>query len=868
VAAALLNASALGAGFVYLRRWRDVAVYWAGLVAWLLLASSTGFWLVALVAWVGAAIVRGFLLGRPPAAHLAPAGAWGPTSSWSPPSHQAGPGPTPSPVDAPAAPHQQPLGQGPTPPPPRTATGAIPLPAAPPTAGGTAASSAGADPAGTGPVVGTASVATAPSPMTTTTPSDTPDPALTMERGETVATADATGGLDAGPPTRTDSAGSVDTASPAPTAAAEGEGGTESPPTTAPTDTEDTTKPPTTAEASGALDTETPATVAEPDRAAHTTGPATTPEATDTGDTTSPPTTAEATDTEDTTSRPTTAEATDTPDTTSPPTTPEATDTQDTTSPAAVAEPDGAADTASPTTSADAAESSEPADSATTAEPAGTADTATSATSGDTDATPSTAIPLGSTGAAGPTETASPGDPTPPPDAGPDVVAATAAAAWMAGDDTIPPAPAFGPPAPDGPRIQPPPRVGSGAEDARRAAPFAVALVLLLVVGTVVVSYRDRAYAALRDGDGLHADGQCAKAVEQYDDVASYDKSFTAALDRASEQGAVCEQLLTARQQAGDDDYEDAIETYTAYAERDGDEALFRDGARDELATVRSAYAADLGDDGGAADRDLAEAYEQYVTIADEHPGTPEAAAAPGEFRTLYREATAEYADRRWCNAIDDLDAFAEIRYRAPITDPVASAAPKELRGALTECGLARLDDGDIDAAEPYLQRVVDEFPATASAVRARRGLDRIAAERERIRIRDEIAGVGDSATELPPPVAAGSSGSGSARLQIVNGSREPVEILYDGPETGSIELPACRNCADFGSNEVVTSCGTPDSPATDAELAPGTYSVVVRSTGDSFVRPFSGTWPLSGGTLYADCYYLQAVSPLDPATG
>jgi len=454
----------------------------------------------------------------------------------------------------------------------------------------------------------------------------------------------------------------------------------------------------------------------------------------------------------------------------------------------------------------------------------------------------------------------------PPPDAG--SVAAATAAAWMAGDDTIPPAPAFGPPAADGARIQPPPRVGSGAEDARRAAPFAVALVLLVVVGTVVVSYRDRAYAALREGDGLHADGQCAKAVEQYDDVGSYDKSFTAALDRASEQGAVCEQLLTARQQAGEDDYEDAIETYTAYAERDRDEALFRDGARDELATVRSAYAADLGDDGGAADRDVAEAYEQYVTIADEHPGTPEAEAAPGEFRTLYREATAEYADRRWCNAIDDLEAFAEIRYRAPITDPVASAAPKELRGALTECGLARLDDGDIDAAEPYLQRVVDEFPATASALRARRGLDRITAERERIRIRDEIAGVGDSATELPPPVAAGSSGSGSARLQIVNGSRESVEILYDGPETGLIELPACGNCTDFGPNEVVTSCGTPDSPATDAELAPGTYSVVVRSTGDSFVRPFSGTWPLSGGTLYADCYYLQAVSPLDPATG
>ncbi|HKH06616.1 MAG TPA: hypothetical protein VKA65_15715 [Acidimicrobiales bacterium] len=797
MAAALLNASALGAGYVYLRRWRDAAVYWAGLVAWLLLASSTAFWLVALVAWVGAAVVRGFLLGRPPAAHLAPAGARGPTSSWSPPSHQAGPGPTPSPVDAPAAPHQQPLGQGPTPPPPRTATGGIPLPAAP---------SGTADPARTSPVVGTASVATAPSPMTTMTTSDTPDPALTTEGAGTVPTADATGGLDAGPPTRADSAGSVDTASSAPTAAAEGGGGTESPPTTAPTDTEDTTSPPTT------------------------------------------------------------AEATDTADTTGPATTPEATDTADTTSPAAVGEPDGAADTGSPTTSADAGEPAEPADSATTAEPAGTADTATSATSGDTDATAGTAIPLGSTGAAGPTETASPGDPMPPPDAG--SVAAATAAAWMAGDDTIPPAPAFGPPAADGARIQPPPRVGSGAEDARRAAPFAVALVLLVVVGAVVVSYRDRAYDALREGDGLHADGQCAKAVEQYDDVASYDKSFTAALDRASEQGAVCEQLLTARQQAGEDDYEDAIETYTAYAERDRDEALFRDGARDELATVRSAYAADLGDDGGAADRDVAEAYEQYVTIADEHPGTPEAEAAPGEFRTLYREATAEYADRRWCNAIDDLEAFAEIRYRAPITDPVASAAPKELRGALTECGLARLDDGDIDAAEPYLQRVVDEFPATASALRARRGLDRITAERERIRIRDEIAGVGDSATELPPPVAAGSSGSGSARLQIVNGSRESVEILYDGPETGLIELPACGNCTDFGPNEVVTSCGTPDSPATDAELAPGTYSVVVRSTGDSFVRPFSGTWPLSGGTLYADCYYLQAVSPLDPATG
>ena len=63
VTAALLNASGVGLGYAYLRRWRHVAVYWVGLLVWLWLASSTVFWLLVIVAWVGAAVVLAFRAG-------------------------------------------------------------------------------------------------------------------------------------------------------------------------------------------------------------------------------------------------------------------------------------------------------------------------------------------------------------------------------------------------------------------------------------------------------------------------------------------------------------------------------------------------------------------------------------------------------------------------------------------------------------------------------------------------------------------------------------------------------------------------------------------------------------------------------------
>ena len=63
VAAALLNASGVGLGYAYLRLWRDAAVYWVGVVLWLWLASSTAVWLLIIVAWVAAAVVRAYRAG-------------------------------------------------------------------------------------------------------------------------------------------------------------------------------------------------------------------------------------------------------------------------------------------------------------------------------------------------------------------------------------------------------------------------------------------------------------------------------------------------------------------------------------------------------------------------------------------------------------------------------------------------------------------------------------------------------------------------------------------------------------------------------------------------------------------------------------
>ncbi|NJM07419.1 hypothetical protein HC891_16395 [Candidatus Gracilibacteria bacterium] len=79
--------------------------------------------------------------------------------------------------------------------------------------------------------------------------------------------------------------------------------------------------------------------------------------------------------------------------------------------------------------------------------------------------------------------------------------------------------------------------------------------------------------------------------------------------------------------------------------------------------------------------------------------------------------------------------------------------------------------------------------------------------------------------------------------------------MIFSGPEVRVEELEPCVGCSDFSGSEP-TAC--PElGPVGTYLLAPGTYDVVVKASGDGSVTPFRGNWVLDGGQEYSSCFYL-----------
>lgn len=352
------------------------------------------------------------------------------------------------------------------------------------------------------------------------------------------------------------------------------------------------------------------------------------------------------------------------------------------------------------------------------------------------------------------------------------------------------------------------------AWSSRRRRPWlalTVGAVLLVLVGLSIVGYRSDAREELRAGDAAHADGDCAEAIRRYDTVTSdYAFTFTSAIDRADERRRACELLRQARRSVAAEDFEGALRPYDDYVGR-GRTALFAEEAAAELATTRARFAQQLIAEG--TQEAYLDAYDQYLTLVQDHPESPEAATVPESVRAMYETATAGYREQRFCESVETLAFFAEFPPDDGLSDGIEAEARAALPGAQEGCELQQ--------------------------------------------IQEEIEDLRTGAQGLPPPTPAGAAPGGTVTVEIVNGSNEPLEVLYTGPQTGRANLDACGDCGSSFGPVLAGTCGTTNSPRQTLTLAPGTYNMVVKTTGAT-VTPFYGSWPLAAGTAYSECYYIQ----------
>jgi hypothetical protein len=124
------------------------------------------------------------------------------------------------------------------------------------------------------------------------------------------------------------------------------------------------------------------------------------------------------------------------------------------------------------------------------------------------------------------------------------------------------------------------------------------------------------------------------------------------------------------------------------------------DQAEESLESVGTAF--------GAFRKTYDTAYTTYLQTAEEHPGTRAAERVPGLIDDLYAQAKGDKA----CNALTVVRHFA-----LPETPgPLQAVAEDELSGALHDCGMEFVEEGELPAAEQPLAELMTDHPSSAPA--------------------------------------------------------------------------------------------------------------------------------------------------------
>ncbi|MFI7277953.1 hypothetical protein [Streptomyces sp. NPDC049879] len=458
-------------------------------------------------------------------------------------------------------------------------------------------------------------------------------------------------------------------------------------------------------------------------------------------------------------------------------------------------------------------------------------------------------------------------------------------------------------------RVPKPARV---AAPRRPWVPVAAGAALLAVVATGLVLFRAAPGSAFAEGQEAHAAGDCEAALPHYDRATRvrYEFTLAGAIGDARAERAHCEALLTAAEREATDGATEAIDAYQAYLDGYPGSPTWRD-APAHVAGLRLAHADALAADArhlqaveaygaltahqpdtdeaalvpGRLDRlfaegtpalaagDLCAAVDELAPFAalGEDSQLPEAAyladrageelpsarygcgerqrddgdhcAAMDTFAGIGGTRAEEAANRARfdCAAAraDDGEHCAALDTYADVAGELADRAASRARDARYDCAEEAYGAEDLDRAEELARQVADDDGAQAEDAADLL----IAIEISRI-ARDGATG------ELPPPSASGGAPGGTSEVTIWNASGEDLSILWTGPETGSIDLPA-------GSDDT-SACYSDALPSTTLSLPPGDYTVVARTPSDPSINPFAGDWPMTSGTGYQNCFYIS----------
>lgn len=222
-----------------------------------------------------------------------------------------------------------------------------------------------------------------------------------------------------------------------------------------------------------------------------------------------------------------------------------------------------------------------------------------------------------------------------------------------------------------------------------------------------------------------------------------------------------------------------------------------------------------------------------YDSFIQRYPNGPLASQVRQASATLTTTtATANLATMAVCDRLESLRSF---RLIADQTTP----------GLMLACGQTYAQANRFESAIPLFHRVMEDYNDPNLLSQAETALAQALIDQARQ----------DGAGALPEPGFSGYTSDGTTVVEIRNDSPEAMRIVFSGPEPRFEELPPCTECETFigQAPETCPNIG----PVAQITLPPGDYGVLVRSTSDPRVTPFTGQWTMAQGALYNSCFYL-----------
>jgi len=223
--------------------------------------------------------------------------------------------------------------------------------------------------------------------------------------------------------------------------------------------------------------------------------------------------------------------------------------------------------------------------------------------------------------------------------------------------------------------------------------------------------------------------------------------------------------------------------------------------------------------------------YNDFVT---KHTASPLVELARTRIASIFTETKPDdFINERLCIQIDEL-----------LTNDLIPQRDTNLPQLYYGCGQVYEKAANFSSGIDYYEKFLSAYPDHPLAPEVNSALLQAIVARAKT----------SEANKLLAPEQSGTTEEGSTVVIVRNGSPESLRIVFSGTENRIEELAACNSCTTYISSPPFCPEAGPVGRYT---LKPGQYFVVVESTSDKSIAPWSGNWALEGGLEYTNCFFI-----------